>query len=379
MTNPYAVSASKNRIGESVAGDSTADPVAQPFDATITVEDFKRMMPEQWAVRVLAVLVLGILIPGLAIIVVITVSVAVTSRVPIEGLVGSLMMSLVILAFAWALFWCSTGQRLRRALTAHPDLIGPVRGVITPEGFRYHDGVKTHWFDAGFVHDMFINGKGVRVKLSDEPYHFLALTRRMFDDFNVNELRMIRQQALARSGTGDDPDVDMQFVIMKLGDPLPDAIDYGGEVRLDVPYAQSGQPKQLAIQAITTIGLLIGAIFSAVTGSFWWPLGLFVFAIVNFVSQIELWRMWLGKKNITLSWVQRGWISPDELVWAAPRTGLRVGRRGLKPIHVDEHLVVCTAGQSTQLYFSSSHFESPEDWQRIKDWLVDAEERNRSC
>lgn len=273
-------------------------------------------------------------------------------------------MLVVLGGFLLALRWVGVSQRLRRALNAHPDLIGPARGQLNVHGLQLSDGKLTHWFDRTFVAAAVIRARGIRLPLSADPYHFLALSSRLIEAFDEDLVRQIQSRAAASPPSGDD-DALMRGVMAELGDVPAGAIEFSGPVELEIPYDESGQPRQYRVHLATTVGLFVWATISAMQGSLWWALMLAIYACVNSASRIGDWRVWLGRQSTSLHWVQRGWISTNEIVWVSPHYGFRASTVGIKPARLSDDWVSWSFSERSQVRLMRSHVATDHQWRSI--------------
>jgi hypothetical protein len=367
--NPYAPTGSLVYS----SNQKTIDVRCLEFDGVIDEDDYAALMPSRFAALLISSIMTFVIFPFFCVLgIAATLFVYLAPVSVMRGQSTQLVVALtgmVVLAvgafFAGRYF--NPEQRVRRNLKRFPDLLGPIRGEITASGLRLEHQGKEHWFGASFVAASHCSNAGIRFRLSDDLYRYLALTRRQFANFDAKAFASIVQQATILNVTQQElPSKDLNACDLFFEQP-DDAIPFAGEVSIEIPTRTKQQWTRACVRTFNLIVItapiiliknLPVAILCALAVAL--PIGTQVY---------QTWRLYFFGKYVQ-TWNQSGWLNNKYLVFSEKESETRILLSKLQMLERTEERVMLLPFESSHSFcILASNFRSTNDWQRINQIL----------
>ncbi len=360
--NPYQPGRSN---AELAAHSDPAGDEQLAFGGVITAHDFAVMIPHRTIVQFLLVVVTPVCV--LCAVTAIMMALAEVNRspwtLPMVLAVGAVLIGMPIGAYQLL-----ATQRAGRILKRRPDLLGTVQGTISVDGMLLNDGLRRHWFSATSIRQSRVLKSGVRVQLAQDPYHFLALSTRLFDHFDPDRLKSWLRQWRHRTAT-TPPSTPPIACATRLGMPPADAVNFAGQVTLQMPTDTPESRKQawsLTAQLVIAFAVLILACLSEPGNWNGFTLAALLATISYAWAVFATWRLILqGSKPHTIT--QSGWIGENELLIESAGNASRcpLSCFHIHPIHDQD--VIWFAGELSMIAITKDILASMDEWQRLID------------
>lgn len=261
-------------------------------------------------------------------------------------------------------------KRAERILKKRPDLLGIVEGTISMEGMLFDDGLRKHWFAARSMGKSRVLKSGVRVQWTHNSYHYLALSTRLFDDFDAKVLGEWIQQWRLDANSPADLQPAIQPV-SRLGDIPADAINFSGQLQLQMPTDTPESRRQawsLTIQMFITIVILLLTSMSNPGGWSGLTLAMLIGTILYAWAVFATWRLiYQGNSLQIIS--QSGWVSQSELLIEVAGNASRCPITCFQIQPVTDQGVIWFVGEVGMVAIKKEILASSDDWQRLMDWF----------
>ncbi len=362
--NPYQTSVSSD-------GGSARPPIALPdefaFDGVITKEDFSGMMPNRDFIWLLLVIVTPVSVIGAFGVMISALSQFTTNRWVMPGFVFA---EVVLIGMPLGLYYLLASSRAKRILRQRPDLLSTARGTLGPRGMFFDDGCRSHWYDASILQRSKVLKSGVRIQWSVDPYLFLALSKRVFENFEQRRLcELVRywREHVPDEGEASVPNER----VARLRAAPADAIHYSGEVTLHLPGDTPENRRQawsLMVQWLMTAAGLASICYF---GDRTWnaiTIGGLIFTIAYGWVVASAWRK-LGQTGAKVSWTQSGWINRETLLIEVTGAATRCPLEVLQVNSKAEENVIWFTSDISMIPITRDTVATPADWQQLKDWF----------
>ncbi len=247
----------------------------------------------------------------------------------------------------------------RRQLELNPDLLGLAEGEVTRDGLLFFDGTHHYWFGPTSIFTAMVSSRGMRIPVDANPYRYLAITRRLFETYDLSVARRIAvswRQSLFR---GEQPSMAMWD---QIGTPPHDAIrlKVNSSVNL-MPGLKSpiviGLKDVLALAVITALGAYN---FSQSRWSLLILFGFIGYAVMLLAMLLQR----FARRKLAHQFVQDGWITAESLALHHSTAGFRMPTQLLNLKLVDgERLVGTLHSQPFEIH--RSMLVDQGDWERL--------------
>lgn len=355
-------------IGHSSAEAARGSADRLTFGGVITPRDFALMMPNRSLIGCLMVIVTPVCVVG-AIGAVTTAFVELNLNgwtIPLFLAVGAVLVGMPI-----GVYQLLARKRAGRILRKRPDLLGTVEGNISEQGMFLDDGLRKHWFDARVMRPTRALKSGLRVQWTPDSYQYLALSTRMFDNFDAKRLQSWIQEWRRAAATTPGP-VGTISPASRLGDPPVHAIDFSGQVTLQLPTDTPESRRQawsLTVQLIISVVILILASMSNAGSWTGITLIMLVASILYTWAAFATWRRILQGNSVqTIS--QSGWIGQSELLIEVAGSASRCPITCFQVQPLVDQGVIWFVGEVGMIAVTKDVLTSSDDWQRLTEWFA---------
>ncbi len=361
--NPYQ--SSRPIDGDHVAGDLVSS-VETVFGGVITPQDFAAMLPHRSLVRWLMVVVLPVcMFSGIA-----AIGAALAEFNNNAWTIPAfLAIAVILIGMPIGVYQLLARKRAGRILRKRPDLLGTVRGTVSEAGMLFDDGLRQHWFAARSIRQSRVVKSGLRVQFNQDPYHYLALSTRLFDDFDPKRLKSLirhwRRQALTHAPP------QPRGTATKLGSPPPGAVDFAGQVTLQIPTDTPENRRQAWSLTVQLIVVIIVLLVACVANHGSWN----GFTLITLIATIlyawavfTTWRL-IHQGGAMQTIAQSGWVSQNELLIEVDGSASRCPITCFKVQAVDDQGVIWFVGEVGMIAITQDILTSSEDWQQLIGWF----------
>lgn len=332
------------------------------FDAVIEERDYLELLPRRDSEAFLSAVLLGLLaFSTLLMLTVIAVGLKLhgwnDALIPVV-VVAVIFLSGTVFVFRFA----RPVRRARRTLKRNPDLLGIVRGQVTESGLAFYDGALQYWLGPQRLLASSASAAGFRIPLDEKPYRYLALTPRMFDQYNEQVASRLKNVWHQSSAAATDQSHPAGLDLWQELNPMPDdAVSFSGTATLQYPM----RTPQLRQTAFIEFAASISAIF---VGVFWSdsiegidkyvPM---VIGVLGLVFSAYHWKQYFFDTT-TQTWNQRGWISPRELAVVRGCVGVRISLNEIAQVTDHGGLVSLASESGDTYYLYRDQFQNDGAW-----------------
>ncbi len=257
-------------------------------------------------------------------------------------------------------------RRSRRNLKKRPDLLGVARGQLTESGLEYYDGMHHHWFGPHHLLTSKVTSAGIRVRVSRDPRSYLALTARMFDHYSEEVATRLQQcwhKTVANQPSAEIPPGWEQWSELN---PIPDgAVAFCGTITSQLPLRTPQVLGTALIELVSAIACLTMGLLELRIFEMQAQYVLLVLGMCGLINNILTWRRYFRGMSEEL-WIQRGWISTQELAILRQSWGVRLKLNEIREITDYGTVIALTDDAGASFYFARDHVESDADWESIR-------------
>lgn len=336
------------------------------FDGVIEREDYAALLPNGQFLWWLQVTLLLVLVPALVL------GVFISSASLLKD--GATIQSLVILAMTCGLLILAAftaiamGRRWRshRYLTRFPDLLGLALGEFDQHGLLFHDGKRQHWFGPTVLAAATISKAGIRVLLPGSPYRYLALTKRLFQPYNIDKAFEFKAAWKKKAARRSHSEIHPIANLWKLTAETPDgAVGFKGYCSTKESTRSSEVRQRAMLETVTAVGMFA---LACTTDRTYWFLGASVYSLFSAYACVQSWRQYFHGA-VENGWYQYGWISATQIATCINEIGTVLDRKEVTSVNISEGVYSLTTTANNQLFIFREHVANEVQWQKLGDLL----------
>ncbi|MFK7735382.1 MAG: hypothetical protein AB8B50_05090 [Pirellulaceae bacterium] len=358
---------SRNPYEPTSLTESTETGASIHFCGTIEESDYVALIPS-WDLERLLCLVLAVLV-GICILLFGPVSVmfAISDGYRAAAL-GLSCFWLALLASLWFLKRRISSRAIAgRMLKLHPDLLGTARGKFSDLGIQFNDGKRTFWFPPASAARSAIQSKGVRLEMDGIRYRYLALTERLFEDYDFALAKRLHLHWTAQSGFQDSSENSHLVEVWEDACARPiDAVAFEGEVTLEpatgaaLPW-QSNFPSVLGYSALLTVVIFLRNSLSSLS----FLLG--VIAASYCLTQSLLLCFRSPSISAPTSWYQFGWLTDSHFAICSSQGGVNMPLSDLTELKIQPNEMQLVHQSGIAYTIPRNSVVDATTWQRLKE------------
>ena len=363
--NPYQPVPAAESIEDSEALTSL------PFDGVIEREDYAALLPNGQLLWWLQATLLLVLVPALVVGVFISSASLIKDGVRIQSLVILAMTCGLLTLAAFTAIAMGRRWRSHRYLTRFPDLLGLALGEFDQHGLLFHDGKRQHWFGPTVLAAATISKAGIRVLLPGSPYRYLALTKRLFQPYNIDKAIEFKAAWKKKAARRSHSEIHPIANLWKLTAEIPDgAVGFKGYCSTKGSTRSSEVRQRAIFEAVTAVGMFA---LACTTDRIHWFLGASVYSLFSAYACVQSWRQYFHGA-VENGWYQYGWISATQIATCINEIGTVLDRKEVTSVNISEGIYSLTTTANNQLFIFREHVANEAQWQKLVDLLRPASE-----
>lgn len=347
------------------------------FDGTISEQDYIEMLPGRAAMkwlRGLLVILIAPMVLMFAVGMVATVS-AKGFALPTYAVLGILLI--ITVSCAALVYLSSPTLRGRWHLRSKRDLLATVRGQFSSDGLLLHNNGCDQWYSPQFCRQMQVTKHGIRWPLDENPYHFIAFSKRLFSTYSFAAAKEMAS-AWATFDTGEESESDWMvhpfdrfpgtgWKVNESG--ATDVVTFGGCVSMRLPMQSEKLLKQLRGNEWMTVFWTLAAVGAWAGGHYWFSLLVALSAVMTAFGTVKLWKSYHHGDELH-TWRQVGWTDGELLVWRNETMGFRGQWVDRLDVNEPKDCLVVTTPNDGRCYIPKDQVATEEDWNQLNRWLA---------
>lgn len=349
------------------------------FDGQISEADYVAMMPERVVLLWLLRIVMALLVPIVILFAFMSVASFVRGGLGWDTILSALGALFIVGVCIASVRTMGAKSRGRRTLRRHPGLLCIARGRLSDHGMVIYEGASTIWLAPSELVDANVTPRGIRIPIDQNPFRYLALAARLFDQFTVASAKKLKQSWSNQAALASEDDWRANPFDAQVGLPWSSEADsdsskipFAGDVTAQFPLKSPELLARGRVELLSLVFLALAAVVALLLGNPIIALVCFGFAAVGVYNSLQYWRRYQHGTRVE-KWNQAGWVSPDTFAWRNAKRAVLLKTNQIIQADVTDQLVTLYGPSGELFLIPRDHVADDEGWEAIASQFASVE------